>query len=303
MAGYRELLAVEWMRHAGACFKLNFPDVKLFCGDIGKLSDKAALAMAEVKTGELDVLDGSPPCQGFSTAGKRKLGDSRSRLFEQYCRLLNAFAPKVFVMENVSGMVKGKMKIAFAEIFAALESCGYTVSCRLMNSCWFAVPQRRERVIFVGVRNDLNMQPAHPLPQFEPITAARAIINCEIDNDLPKLKGKYGSCWHKVKPGSNYARTFKQASGFNGCAKIDPRKPAPTLPAMQGGEGFGTIVHWSESRPIAISEAKRFGSFPDQFRLCGKYQLRWKVIGNSVPPLLMKAIADHIRENILCPNV
>jgi DNA (cytosine-5)-methyltransferase 1 len=111
MAGFRELLAVEWDDNAVATFKLNFPGVPVYHGDIGKLSVAECLERTGLEPGQLDVFDGSPPCQGFSTAGKRKFDDDRNQLFREYVRLLRGLRPKVFVMENVSGMVKGKMKL------------------------------------------------------------------------------------------------------------------------------------------------------------------------------------------------
>jgi DNA (cytosine-5)-methyltransferase 1 len=155
MAGYRELLAVEWDDHAVATFRLNFPDVPVYHGDIAKLSVEECLRLADIRPGELDVLDGSPPCQGFSTAGKRKMDDGRNQLFREYVRLLRGLQPKVLVMENVSGMVKGKMKLIFAEILRELKESGYHVSARLMNAMYYDVPQSRQRMIFVGVREDL----------------------------------------------------------------------------------------------------------------------------------------------------
>ncbi len=158
MAGYRELLAVEWDDNAVETFKLNFPDVPVYHGDIAKLSVDECTKLADIEPGELDLLDGSPPCQGFSTAGKRILNDPRNQLFREYVRLLRGLKPKVFVMENVSGLVKGKMKLVFAEIMRELKASGYQVKCQLMNAKYFYVPQSRERLIFIGVRNDLGIE-------------------------------------------------------------------------------------------------------------------------------------------------
>ena len=146
MAGYRELLAVEWDQNAVDTFRLNFPDVPVYHGDIAKLSVDECLERAGLRAGELDVFDGSPPCQGFSTAGKRAMDDPRNQLFREYVRLLRGLQPKVFVMENVSGMVKGKMKLIFADILRELKASGYLVSARLMNAMYFNVPQSRERM-------------------------------------------------------------------------------------------------------------------------------------------------------------
>ncbi len=154
-AGYRELLAIEWDDNAVETFKLNFPDVPVWHGNIAELSVEECLRITGLKPGELDVLDGSPPCQGFSTAGKRNMDDGRNQLFREYVRLLRGLQPKVLVMENVSGMVKGKMKLIFAEILRELKDSGYRVRARVMNAMYYTVPQSRERMIFIGFREDL----------------------------------------------------------------------------------------------------------------------------------------------------
>lgn len=110
MAGFRDLLAVEWDDNAVETLRLNWPELDIYHGDIAKLTVDEVLARTGLKPGELDILDGSPPCQGFSTAGKRVMDDPRNQLFMEYVRLLRGLMPKVFVMENVSGMVKGKMR-------------------------------------------------------------------------------------------------------------------------------------------------------------------------------------------------
>lgn len=140
MAGFRELLAVEWDDNAVQTFRLNFPDVPVYHGDICKLSVEECLYLAKLEPGQLDVLDGSPPCQGFSTAGKRQLDDPRNSLFREYVRLLRGLRPKAFIMENVGGLVKGKMKLVFAEIMRELKASGYRVKCRLLNAMYYYVP-------------------------------------------------------------------------------------------------------------------------------------------------------------------
>ena len=157
MAGYKELLAVEWDNNAVETFKLNFPDVPVYHGDISKLSVKQCMKLAGLKNeGELDLLDGSPPCQGFSVSGKRDFSDNRNLLFNEYVRLLRGLKPKVFIMENVKGLVIGKMKLIFADIMRELKASGYNVVCKLMNAKYFYVPQVRNRLIFIGVRNDIH---------------------------------------------------------------------------------------------------------------------------------------------------
>ncbi|MDJ0723769.1 MAG: DNA (cytosine-5-)-methyltransferase [Prochloraceae cyanobacterium] len=155
LAGFKELLAVEWDDNAIATFKMNFPNVPVFHGDIAKLSVEEALNLTGLKPKELDCLQGSPPCQGFSTVGKRRATDSRNTLFKEFVRLVQGFQPKCFVMENVSGIVKGHMKPFYLSAVSDLRSCGYKVKGQLLNSKYYGVPQSRERVIVVGARNDL----------------------------------------------------------------------------------------------------------------------------------------------------
>ena len=163
MAGFRELLAVEIDNNAVETFRMNFPHVPVFHGDIGKLSVEGCMELAGItEPGEFDVLDGSPPCQGFSTAGKRQMTDDRNQLFREYVRLLRGLQPKAFIVENVSGMVKGKMKIIFAEILRELKGSGYEVKAWLLNAKYFYVPQSRERMIFIGVRKDFWQDKSKP---------------------------------------------------------------------------------------------------------------------------------------------
>ena len=154
-AGFKELLAVEWDDDAVRTLKDNFPGLQVYHGDIKDLSVEECLNLAGIKPGDLDVFDGSPPCQGFSTTGKRKLDDPRNSLFGEFVRLLEGLKPKVFVMENVKGMIKGAMKQIFLQIMASLRGAGYHVEAQVMNAKHYGVPQSRERVIFIGLRKDL----------------------------------------------------------------------------------------------------------------------------------------------------
>lgn len=300
MAGYKELLAIEWDKNAIETFKLNFPDIPIYEGDIAKLTVDECLKVTGLQTGELDVLDGSPPCQGFSMSGKRIMDDPRNQLFREFVRLLRGLMPKVFVMENVSGMVKGKMKLIFVEILRELKASGYKVSARLMNAMYFCVPQSRERMIFIGVRDDLNIEPSHPRAQRKPFSISIAVEDADISICPPIGNSKYARMYDYIPlPSAN--RLSSNASfitgkrGFSNIVKPNPNKPSPTIMKTQKPCGF---VHWCEKRPLSIGEAKRIGSFPDHYSFTGKYEQQWARIGNSVPPLLMKAIAEHIKKEI-----
>jgi DNA (cytosine-5)-methyltransferase 1 len=176
MAGFRVLYANEFIPAARETYRANAaPYTRLDDRDIRTVTAQSILDLIGLKAGELDLLDGSPPCASFSTAGKREKGwgevkkysDSEQRsddLFFEFARLVDGIQPKVFVAENVSGLIKGSAKGYFLEILAALKACGYRVSARLLDAQWLGVPQARQRLIFVGVRNDLQIDPVHPTP-------------------------------------------------------------------------------------------------------------------------------------------
>lgn len=304
MAGYRELLAVEWDNNAVATFKLNFPEVPVYHGDIAKLTVEECLRLAGIEPGELDLFDGSPPCQGFSTAGKRLLDDPRNQLFREYVRLLRGLRPKVFVMENVSGMVKGKMKLVFAEILRELKASGYRVSARLMNAMYFNVPQSRERMIFIGVRDDLGIEPSHPKGESRPVTVREAIADLgnaqmvgidHIWKDETE-KSKYWQVAIKTKQGQK----CREAGHY---IRMYWDKPSPTI-TKPGLPNMPALIanfhmHPAFNRVPSVREMARLSSLPDQYRFINPLTDGVNRIGNSVPPLMIRSIARHIRQEIL----
>ena len=287
MAGFRELLAVEWEQNAADTFRLNFPHVPLYHGDIAKLSVDECLRLAGVRPGELTVFDGSPPCQGFSTSGKREIGDARNQLFREYCRLLEGLRPRAFVMENVSGMVEGSFKLVFAEILRTLKRCGYRVKARLLNAMFFGVPQSRERMIFIGVREDLCIEPSHPAGWSEPVLLGGAIA--DLPNDGPQTTGDAAPTLLKMPVGASNGG-FRYLRHSFGLTRSNFAAMSPTLTKTAH-----RVAHPSGDRWLSIAAAQRIGSFPQHFAFRGKYSEQWARIGNSVPPLLMRSIAAHVR--------
>jgi DNA (cytosine-5)-methyltransferase 1 len=175
MAGFKVAWANEFIESARETYLANSTGTIMDARDIRLIQPEEILAALKLKPGELDVLEGSPPCASFSTAGKRaadwgkvkKYSDGAQRtddLFHQYVRLLRGLRPKVFQAENVSGLVKGVAKGYFLEILAAMKASGYRVTCRVLDAQWLGVPQQRQRTIFIGVREDLVTEPVHPRP-------------------------------------------------------------------------------------------------------------------------------------------
>lgn len=178
MAGYRVLYANEFVPIAQESYRANAAPYTVVDGrDVRKVKPEDVLRACKLKAGELDLMDGSPPCQAFSTAGKREKGWGTERhyehgaaqkneeLFTDYIRIRNGVRPRAFVAENVSGLVKGTAKGFFIEILRELKRNGYArTEARLLDAQWLGVPQARERIIFVGVRDDLPDGPAYPDP-------------------------------------------------------------------------------------------------------------------------------------------
>lgn len=308
MAGFRELLAVEWEQNAADTFRLNFPEVPLYHGDIAKLSVDEALRRTGLAPGELDVFDGSPPCQGFSTAGKRDFGDGRNQLFREYVRLLRGLRPKVFVMENVSGMVKGKMKVIFAEILRELKASGYAVKARLLNAMFFGVPQSRERMIFIGVRNDLAIEPSHPQGSAKVVSVREAL------KALPSLDGhrhvssRVAAACKVAHPGFHtglgsrgMGTALLETSGksSSGMSLAWPSWDRPCFTICKQEIADSGTLHPSGERYLHPEEIARVGSFPDAFTFIGNRKMVIERVGNSVPPLLMRAVSRHIATSIL----
>ncbi len=288
MAGYRELLAVEWDDNAVETFKLNFPDVPVYHGDIAKLSVEECLQLAGVKEEELDLLDSSPPCQGLSSAGKRDLNDPRNQLFHEFVRLLRGLKPKVFVMENVPGLVKGKMKLIFAEIMRELKASGYQVRCKKLNAMYFYVPQSRERLIFIGVRNNLGLEASHPKAESRPVTVREAVMDIRdmIGQKSPIASSLKKKRWNNTKRGGNHKDRFS-------LSRLTWNKPSVTI--QKTATGSTGLMHPDQPRELHEFELKRIGSFPDNYLFSGKWINILNRIGDSVPPLLMRSIADHVK--------
>lgn len=297
-AGGKVLFAIEWDENAVVTYRLNHRDTPVLHRDIASVTIEELLDLTGLQPGELDVFEGSPPCQGFSTAGKRQIDDPRNSLFREYVRLLRGLQPKVFVMENVSGMVKGHMKHVFAIAMRELKASGYQVKCQLMNAMYFGVPQSRQRVIFIGVRNDLEIQPSHPKAQ----TKATGMIPAPETRTEEQRYTPHqveASIAHRARheaKGNGFGYTVLKAGHTANClsSKVslsDKFVRVPTAPRFIEDDG----THWL---PSSI-ELNRIASFPDAFQFVGSYRDQWLRLGNSVPPMFMYHIAHHIYTNIL----
>ena len=341
MAGFRVLWASEFIDAARETYRANKADYTTIDGrDIRNVTAADILEVANLAEGELDLFDGSPPCASFSTAGKREKGwgkvkkysDKAQRtddLFFEYIRLLRGLKPKTFVAENVSGLVKGKAKGYFIEIMRELKASGYRVSCKVLDAQWLGVPQARQRTIFVGVREDLGIDPVHPKPLpyrysvRDAIPWIKEVRQVEVYNEPDRVckdtpcptitvsglgakridkhyveaetdisRYAIGAEWDKLGEGAQSKKYFN-------LVKVPKDKPCPTICASHGGASIASITHPTEKRKFSIQELKRIGGFPDDFILTGSYAQQWERIGRAVPPVMMSHIAVAIRDHIL----
>lgn len=340
MAGFRVRWASEFIDAARDTYKANAaPYTVVDPRDIRQVRAEDVLDAIGMLPGQLDLFDGSPPCASFSTSGKREAGWGRVKkysdkaqrtddLFFEYARLIRGIRPKTFVAENVSGLVKGTAKGYFLEILKTLKACGYRVEAQLLDAQWLGVPQARQRLIFVGVREDLGLQPVYPKPLGYRYTVREAVpwitrvvhdtsgdrstgdvtnrpaptitvgvnsvnsnhFKVEAEADISRFD--IGKKWDQLRPGQQHEERFS-------LVKVDPDRPSPTIVQTGGNPSAASVVHPFEKRKFSIAELRRICGFPDDFVLTGTYQQQWERLGRAVPPVMMMHIAAAVRDGML----
>lgn len=306
MAGAKVLAINEFIPEAIATYRANWPDTIILPGDVRKLTPEHILIEIGKQKGDLDLLDGSPPCSAFSTAGSRENGwgkikkysDSEQKnvedLFFEYIRILRGTMPKVFVAENVAGLTKGTAKGYLNEILRGLRLSGYQVSCKVLDAKWLGVPQSRTRAIFVGVRDDLWDQKfkdkLHPTPKKEVVILSDAFKGlCFTDKDKQETdlsRFKVLELLKTLQPGQTHHKAFT-------LVKASKHGQSPCIKATTSKIGARESYHW-DNRAFSVSEIKRIMSIPDDYILTGTYQQQVERLGRMVAPFMMKAIAENL---------
>lgn len=175
MAGFTPIWASEFIPAARETYLANFPDVLVCSKDIRDIQPEEILKTCKIDIGEIDIVEGSPPCASFSLAGNlnaswgkvKRYSETEQRtddLFYEYARIVKGLQPRVFIAENVSGLVRGVSKGYFKDILKELKNCGYNIVAKLLDAQWLGVPQQRQRIIFIGTRIDLDIRPVFPSP-------------------------------------------------------------------------------------------------------------------------------------------
>ncbi|WP_220614842.1 DNA cytosine methyltransferase [Hymenobacter sp. HSC-4F20] len=265
---------------------------------------------------DVDFIIGGPPCQSFSAAGRRMAGamgtaSPGGQLFQHYVRLLKMLQPRGFLFENVLGLLSAQQGSAWRAMREAFNEAGYQTSVHVLDAADYGVPQHRERVIVIGVKQGDFCFPApthgpRSKSRVEHITAAKALESVPADDLLPPPTGKYGHLLNDIPPGLNYSfyterlghpqPIFSWRSKFSDFLyKADPQEPTRTIKA-NGGPFCGPF-HW-EGRPFTLAELKRLQTFPDSYELLGGRRVAFRQLGNAVPPQLGRVLALAIRQQL-----
>ena len=339
LAGGKILCINEFVEEAQNTYRENYPDTPILPGDIKQLSGKDFLDIAILDVGELDILDGSPPCSAFSVAGKLshsrdgkhsdgwgqtknysdgKMVENIEDLFFEFLRVADDIKPKVIIGENVKGLTIGEAKQYFNKIQNTFEDIGYDVVAKVLDSRYFGISQTRTRVFFIGVRNDITekaglnfMTIGNVFPQELPdvVPLKDALIDLQYDEEEVKyLTDKFSKTAYWRDTGSKMeidppkvltGMDYHPKGHHFNLKRVSQYQPAPTLTAMGSNDTTAGAFHWAEPRKLTIGELKRIQSLPDDFKLTGKWNQKSERIGRMVPPLMMKAIADSVYNKVL----
>lgn len=313
-AGFEVIFSTDFDEYCEQLHKLNRPNVPFLRSDIYDLDE---VTISKYVSCDVDILIGGPPCQGFSTIGKRissdpkKRGqsDPRNALFREYIRILKYIQPKFFLMENVQGILtrdKGKI---FAEIKKTFHETEYEFNYAILNAADYGVPQIRNRVFFYGNRIGVSMHPPKPNygegreKQYRTVNDAIAdLVSKEgcINNHIPLKHGPVNIQRYALIPEGgrlpedqlppelyrkNFGNTFK---------RLHRNKPSLTM--VPGHNAFP--IHPWLNRSLTVREAARIQSFDDNYIFVGPRDRQCMQVGNAVPPLLAKAWADYLKEEL-----
>lgn len=299
LAGCRVVGAVDIDPVVIDIYERNMPGIPTYTGSIESIPDHLRDQWREL---DLDILDGSPPCTVFSSAGKREQGWGKEkawaegravqvldRLFYSFMDLVDDLHPKIFLAENVMGMMKGNAKGYVSQVVRLGRDHGYDVQVVKMSAQNYGVPQQRQRLFFVGRRLDLDLPPFQ-VPRPQPyVTAGQAFADLASATEMPITRKDRDLIWWQIKPGESSTAYDKRIGWLRHfrSQKLHPDRIARTIVTIDG------ILHWAEPRHVTVEEILRLGSFPDDYKIEAKH-VKY-VIGMSVPPLLIKAIAGQLR--------
>lgn len=322
------IAANEIEKDIAAAYTLNHPSVEMLNCDINGLT---AEVLGKTLGGQkIQLVVGGPPCQSYSTLGKRQM-DARANLFMQYKRILSILEPQAFVFENVVGILSMDKGRLFKQVKREFEDIGYTLKYQVLDAVDYGVPQHRERVILVGFKGENNFEyPAathgeglKPYVTLKDAIGDLPVLNSgessdsyagKADNDFlrfvrsestlltehsaPKNGAHLIKIMQALKDGQSkddLPEDIRPKSGYgNTYAKLWWDKPSTTITRNFACPSSSRCIHPRDSRAMTIREGARLQSFPDDYKFFGSDGMKRLEIGNAVPPLLSVAIAKQI---------
>ena len=311
-AGFDTIGLIEFDSSASETLKYNRPNWNVIHDDIANISKLDLEEYFSIKKGELDLLSGGAPCQSFSYAGKRLgLEDTRGTLFYHYAIFLEKLQPKMFLFENVKGLTSHDKGKTYKTILNVFESEGYTVKSKVLNAWDFGVAQKRERMIMVGIRNDLVNRTSfdYPEPQAYKPVLRDILLDCPPSQGMQYSEQKKklfelvppGGYWRDIPEdiAKEYMKsTWNMGGGRTGILRRmsldEPSLTVLTSPTQKQTER----CHPLEARPFTIRENARIQSFPDSWEFQGSIGNQYKQVGNAVPVNLAYEIGLKIKESL-----
>ena len=311
-AGFNTIGLIEYDKDASATLRKNRPAWNVINDDIANISPLDLESYFNIEKGALDLLSGGAPCQSFSYAGKRLgLEDARGTLFYHYAVFLQKLQPKTFLFENVRGLMNHDHGRTYQTILRIFMAEGYTVQTEVFNAWDYGVAQKRERLIMIGVRNDLNERICIDPPQphkYKPVLR-------DILNDVPKSESvQYSEYKRKIfelVPPGGYWRDIPEDIAkeyMKSCWHMDGGRTGilrrlsmdePSLTVLTSPSQKQTDrCHPLEARPFTVRENARCQCFPDDWMFSGSVGQQYKQVGNAVPVNLAYEVAKKIHEGL-----
>ena len=315
-------------------YKLNYPDVSVQCSNITNVNFDKIISLNK----NIDVVVGGPPCQAYSTSGKRMLSDPRGRLFVEYGKAISKLKPKLFIYENVKGLLsmnKGKLIDEIVEMFSDL---GYKTHIEVLNAGNYGVPQERKRVILVGTSKGIKFSYPEKINKLENETGNQpdALTLSTALSDLPLQTGpdttyamdatndfqlylrknsktltdhitsnhnenlmKIISAMPEGGTIKDIPENIRPKSGYgNSYARLWWNRPSTTITRNLGTPSSARCIHPIADRALSTREGARLQSFPDKFQLYGSRSKKNLQIGNAVPPLLAFNLAKSVTNSL-----
>lgn len=309
-AGFDTIALNEFDKNACDTLRFNRPHWRVIEGDIAEISCLDLEEYFSIKKGELDLLSGGAPCQAFSYAGK-KLGleDARGTLFYHYALFLEKLQPRMFLFENVRGLQSHDHGRTYAVMTDIFEKAGYVIQKKVLNAWEYGVPQKRERLITIGIRKDLANDIRFEFPEphkYKPVLR-------DVLLDCPKSEGasysEYktkifelvppGGYWRDINPeiAKEYMKScWNMEGGRTGILRRmsldEPSLTVLTSPSQKQTDR----CHPLEARPFTIRENARCQTFPDEWKFCGGIGAQYRQVGNAVPVNLAYEVGLKIKE-------